>query len=40
MTDTQTLQQTANQPGVEIQTLMAFLDAAGRIIQDAERIKT
>lgn len=40
MQPTQTLQQTANNLGVPIETLMAFLQAASRVIQDAERIKT
>jgi hypothetical protein len=40
MKPNQTLQQTADNLGVPIETLMAFLQAASRVIQDADRIKT
>jgi hypothetical protein len=40
MTPNHTLQQTADALGVEVETLMAFLDAASKVIADAERIKT
>jgi len=40
MQPTQTLQQTADNLGVPIETLMAFLQAASNVIADAERIKT
>lgn len=35
-----TLQQTADSLGVPIETLMAFLQSASKVIADAERIKT
>lgn len=40
MTPNQTLQQTADNLGVPVETLLAFLAAAGQIIRDAEKIKT
>jgi hypothetical protein len=40
MQPNQTLQQTADNLGVPIETLLAFIQAASRVIQDAERIKT
>ena len=36
----QTLQQTADNLGVELKTLMAFLQSASIVITDADRIKT
>lgn len=40
MQPNQTLQQTADNLGVPIETLMAFLQSASKVIADAERIKT
>ena len=40
MTPNQTLQQTADALGVPVETLMAFIQAAKKVIADAERIKT
>jgi len=40
MTPNQTLQQTADSLGVPIETLLAFIQAASKVIADAERIKT
>jgi hypothetical protein len=40
MTPNQTLQQTADTLGVPVETLLAFIEAAGKVIQDAERIRT
>tara|TARA_B110000503_G_scaffold132057_1_gene207558 strand:- start:658 stop:774 length:117 start_codon:yes stop_codon:yes gene_type:complete len=38
MTPNQTLQQTADNLGVEIETLMSFLQVASKVIADADRI--
>jgi len=40
MTPNQTLQQTADALGVPVETLMAFIQMASKVIADAERIKT
>ena len=40
MTPNQTLQQTADIIGVPIETLMAFIQVARKVIADAERVKT
>jgi len=40
MTPNQTLQQTADSLCVPVETLMAFIQMASKVIADAERIKT
>ena len=40
MTPNQTIIQVADEIGVPIETLMAFIQMASKVIADAERIKT
>jgi hypothetical protein len=40
MTPNQTIQQAADSLGVHVEVLLAFIETAGKVIQDAERIKT